>query len=310
MNQENCLEKKKCLLKKKLNKHFHLKTLFVIFLILFCIDIVSFNSIMNANSTNNVKYNHLTEIEAIPKNNNPILPVQPFLHPIAPPDYDNPYDVYLSWDQVDNKLLIQIFISTTKNYSTAVLIKDNLSGYATHHIHTENYYYFEKKLGNTYYYFIKISDEEGSVNSNWQNVTLPQVLFDQPLEIKISDVTFTVKSLANLSYMRLIYWVGEETKWGPYDMESSNQKNEDGYYTFSKQRRIVSEGPLFYYYVGVNQENDIIYLGNTNNENPLISPQDIRITTDHFKLIVGFVAIVAYFLVYIILVIIKKLTFT
>jgi len=253
---------------------------------------------MNANSTNNVKYNHLTEIEAIPKKNNPILPVQPFLHPIAPPDYDNPYDVYLSWDQVDNKLLIQIFISTTKNYSTAVLIMDNLSGYATYHIHTENHYYFDKYLGNTYYYFIKISDEEGSVNSNWQNVTLPQVLFDQPLEIKFSDVTFTVKSLTSLFYMALYYWVGEETELGPYHMESSNQKNEDGYYTFSRKIRIVSEGPLFYYYVGANQEYDSFYLGNINNKNPLTSPQDIRITTDHFNLILGFVAIVACILVY------------
>lgn len=294
MNQENCLEKKIFLLKKTTNKHFHLKTLFLIFLIIYCIDVVSFNSITNADSTNINENNLLTETEIFPKKNGPILPVQPFLHQITPPDYDTPYDIYLSWDLVINATIIHIFRSTTKNYSEAVLIADYISEYAIYYIDSDG-----KILGNTYYYFIRaFDDHEGFIDSNWQNVTLPQVLFDQPLEIKFSDVIFTVKCNANLSELRVYIGVGEEEGNFWYRiMESSNQKSEDGNYTFSKKVRIDSEGPLFYYYKGINQANDRIYIGNTKNF-PLISPQDIRITTDHFKMIVGFVAIVTFIVGY------------
>ena len=294
MNQENCLKKKK----KK--KYFYLQTLFVIFLIIFYIGVEPFNSNTNVNSTNIVKFKHSTEFEAFPKKNSPILPVQPILHPIITPDYDTPYVVSLSWDQLINATSIQIFRSTKKNYSAAVQIGYNYSYNMISHIDSEATY-DGKILGNTYYYFIKAFNEDGFINSNWQNVTLPQVLFNQPLEIKLSDVIFTVKSLAKINELMVYYKVGEEGKVSGFvfDISSSTQKSEDGYYIFTMKERIDSEGPLYYWYVGTTQTYYKIYLGNESN--PLISTQDIKVTTDHFKLIVKLTVITAEIIVAIIL---------
>ena len=217
MNQE----KNKCLLQKKSNGYFHLKTLIVIFLIFFYIGNISF---MSVNSTYKGNFNHSTGFEAFPKKSGPILPVTPILHPIDSPNYDAPYDVSLSWDPLINATRVQIFRSNTKNYSAAVQISsdydDSLMSYTD-----SRGEYDEKILGNTYYYFIKVFDEEDSINSNWQNVTLPQVLFDQPLEIKLSYVRFTVKSLANLTGLKVYYKIGEDGESTYYSMGPSSQKD-------------------------------------------------------------------------------------
>lgn len=291
-NQENCLKK------KKKNKHFHLQTFLVIFLIIFYIGIGPFNSNTNVNSTDIVILNHSTEFEGFPKKNSPILPVQPVLHSITPPDYDAPYTVSLSWDQLINATSMGIFRSTTKNYSAAVEIGSSYPYNKISYIDSESTYN-GKILGNTYYYFIRAFNEEGFINSNWQNVTLPRVLFNQPPEIKLSDVIFTVKSLTVLDFLIVHYKVGEDEGRTSHVMHSSTQKSEDGYYIYTNKVRIDSEGPLYYWYTGHTQTHYQLDLGNESN--PLISAQDIKVTTDHFKLIVKLTVIVAEIIVAIIL---------
>ena len=62
------------------------------------------------------------------------------------------------------------------------------------------------------------------------------------------------------------------------------------------KRRINSEGPLFYYYIGDSQAENSIFLGDW--DNPLTSPQDIKLTTYHFKIIIAIVAVIANVFVY------------
>jgi len=291
-------EKNKCLLQKKSNGYFHLKTLIVIFLILFYIGNTSFYSSMSGKSTYNVNFNDSTGFGAFPKKSDPILPVTPILHPIAPPTYDAPYDVSLSWDPLINATMVQIFRSTTKNYSAAIQIgSDYWHGITSYNDIQKSYN--EKILGITYYYFIKAFNEENSINSNWQNVTLPQVLFEQPLEIKLSYVRFTVKSLANLTDLKVYYYmIGEEGEYTYYSLGPSSQKSEDGYYTFSRKLTLESEGPLFYWYWGGLQASNSVYLGNWTH--PLKSVEDIKLTTANFLKIVDSSSIVASVIVFII----------
>ena len=294
MNQE---KNKWLLKKKKSNEHIHLHNFIVIFLLISYIGTTSFNSIPNVNSTYDDKFKHSTGFETFPKNNGPILPVTPILHPIDPPNYDAPYDVSLSWEPLINATMVQIFRSITKNYSAAVQIGSNYSHHMISYVDSQGLFE-ETILGNTYYYFIKVFDEEDSINSNWQNVTLPQVLFEQPLEIKLSYVRFTVKSLANLSDLKVYYKIGEEGESTYYSLGSSSQKSEDGYYTFSRKITITSEGPLFYWYRGYLQASNKVYLGNQSL--PLKSAENIKLTADHFILIVKLTSFTASVIVCII----------
>ena len=293
MNQE----KNKCLLEKKSNGYFHLQTLIVIFLIIFYNGTTSFISFMSANSTYDVNFNHSNGFETFPKKSDPILPVTPILHPIDSPTYDAPYDVSLSWDPLINATMVQIFRSNTKNYSAAVQISSDYDESLMSYTDSRGVY-DEKILGNVYYYFIKAFNEEDSINSNWQNVTLPQVLFDQPLEIKLSYVRFTVKSFANLTDLKVYYKIGEEGESTYYSMGPSSQKGEDGYYTISRKITISSEGPLFYWYRGDLQAGKDVILGNRSL--PLKSAEDIKLTTANFLKIVDLSSIAAGIIVFII----------
>ena len=293
MNQE----KNKCLLEKKSNGYFHLQTLIVIFLIIFYIGTTSFNSVIIVNSTYDVNFNHSTGFETFPKKSDPILPVTPILHPIDSPTYDAPYDVSLSWDPLINATMVQIYRSNTKNYSAAVQISSDYWHGIISYRDIQSIY-DGKILGNTYYYFIKAYNEEDSINSNWQNVTLPQVLFEQPLEMKLSYVRFTVKSLANLTDLKVHYQIGEEGESTYYSLGPSSQKSEDGYYTFSRKLTIASDGPLFYWYWGGLQASNSVYLGNRTH--PLKSAEDIKLTTANFLKIVDLSSIAASVIVFII----------
>ena len=291
MNQE----KNKCLLQKKSKRYFHLQTLIVISLIILYIGTTSFNSFMSVNSTCNIKYKQSTGFEAFPKRSDLILPVKPILHPIDSPNYDAPYDVSLSWNPLINATKVQIFRSNSKNYSAAVQIGYNFSQYAISYVDSQGQ--FEGKiLGETYYYFIKAFNEEASINSNWQNVTLPQVLFEQPLEIKLSYVRFTVKSLANLTDLKVYYYkIGEEGESTYYSLGPSSQKSEDGYYTISRKITFTSKGPLYYWYRGDLQGINSVNLGNRSH--PLKSTEDIKLTTEHFKIIVQITSVIAVIIV-------------
>jgi len=294
MNQE----KNKWLLKRSKSKgYFRLQTLIVLFIVIFCIGTTSFNSMRSVNSTDIDSFNHSTGFDAFPKNYCPISQDVPFLHPIDPPTYDAPYEISLTWDPLINATMIQIFRSNTKNYSTAVQLGGDYDELLPSYTDYRGLY-DEKILGNTYYYVIKVYYEVGYNYSNWQNVTLPQLLFDQPLEIKLSDVRFTVKTLANLTNLKVYYKIGEEGDSTHYNMGSSSQKGEDGYYTISRKISISSKGPLFYWYRGDLQSGKDVILGTRSL--PLNSTEDIKFITANFLKIVDLSSIAAAVIVLII----------